>query len=309
MIEDYVFAKSIDEALGFLADKAGKAKVFAGGTALLLDGSLITGSPEYYLSLAKLNELTGISRENGHVTIGANTTLGQCAEDPLITENAPALAQATGNLGSTQIRNMATVAGNICAAKPFGDAPIALAALDAKCIVRSAGGSREVPITEMYAKLGESIVDSTKEVLTHIKFAARAGGEGFAFERLEPRKGLSFPIVNVAVKLRVADGVISEAAIVAGPLSPGPRRIPAAEEFLIGKTTTEENFAQAGELASQNVTFHNSPERCRAHHDVECTYETCRFCVNPVRASGAYRHQVLPVLVRRALTQAAHSAA
>jgi len=309
MIQDYVFARSVDAAIDFLIDKAGKAKVIAGGTALLLDGIRYKGVQDWYVSLANIGELDGVVREDGFLVIGANTTLTQCADNALIQENAPSLVQAAGNLASTQIRNMATVAGNVCAARPFGDAAVALAALGATCVIKSKEGSREVAVTDLYPRLGESVVDSTKEVLTHIKFPVRAAGDGAGFERLQLRKGLSFPIVNVGVKLHLENGVVSSAAIVAGPLSPGPQRVPSAEGFLVGKAPSEEAFAQAGDLATQAVQFHDSPQRCRVHLTEECSYETCRFCVNPVHSSAGYRHKVLPVLVRRALIQAAGRAA
>jgi carbon-monoxide dehydrogenase medium subunit len=310
MTRDYRSPESVEEAISLLHDNAKTARVIAGGTALLLDGTNMTEGLDCYVSLARITELDGIADVDGHVVIGANATLAECAQDDLILKNAPSLAQAASAIASTQVRNMATVLGNVCAARPFGDAAVALASLDAVCVVRSAEGTREVPITDMYAKIGESAVDSREEVVTHIKFRTRSDGEGVAFERLDLRSGLSFPVVNVGVKVRLDDGVIVDSAVVAAPLSPGPSRVPAAEAFLAGKAPTEELLRQAGDLASESVRFHKSPERCRSTKtNAECSYDACRFCANPVHSSAQYRHEVLPVLVRRALLRAAGLAA
>jgi len=305
MIQDYLFPGNVNEAVTLLAQKPGLAKIFAGGTSLLLDGKEMAGDPEYFVDLSKIEELDGISEKNGFIFVGANTTLAQCAVHPLILKNAPALALASGNLGSTQIRNVATVAGNVVGAKPFADAAVILTALEAICVVRSKEGNREVAMADMFARLGESAVDSGAEFITHIKFPARKPGEGNAYERLELRNALSYPLVNVAVNLGLNKKAITKASIVAAPLAPGPRRISAAEQFLIGRHPTEESFAQAGQLANENVKFSNSPQTCRAKKTDKCLYDTCRYFLNPVQCSAEYRHQVLPVLVRRALITAA----
>lgn len=309
MIQDYLFPNTVDDAVTILSHNSGRAKIFAGGTSILLDGREIAGKPEYYVDLRKINELNGISEKDGFVVMGANITLAQCAVHPLVLENAPALALASGNLGSVQVRNVATVVGNVVGAKPFADMAVILTALEAICVVRSKEGIREVPMGEMYAGLGTSAVDSMSEIITHIKFPTRLLGEGSAYERMELRSGLSFPLLNVAVKISLSQGAISRVSIAAGPLSPGPTRISAAEELLIGLTPTEESFTKAGQLASQNVQFRSSPQRCGAKHGDTCSYKICRYCLNPVQSSGEYRHHVLPILVRRALNAAANMAA
>jgi CO/xanthine dehydrogenase FAD-binding subunit len=304
MIQDFLFPKTVDEALEILTQNSGKARIFAGGTALQLDGNKLSDHPAYYVSLSKVNDLDGVSEQNGSVVIGANSTLGQCAKNDLIQKHASALAQACGNLGSAQIRNMATVTGNIVGAKPFADAAVVLTALGATCVIQSAKGTKELSLPEMYAKLGESAVNSSAEVVTKIKFPALKAGEGTAYERLEIRNGLSFPVVNVAVRVMTKNGVISEASIVAAPLNPGPLRITAVEEFLSGKAPGEEVFEKAGKLAADNVKFRNSPEQCRAQTDGTCMYDTCHYCLNPVSSSAEYRYKVLPVLISRSLLKA-----
>jgi len=278
MIQDFLFPYSVNEAAALLAKYHGEAQIYAGGTDLILQED----KPKYAVDLSRIKDLDGIYQQDGFIIIGANTTHTQCAVNPLIKEQAPALAAACDFVGSTQIRNMGTLVGNVVSAAPAADSAIALAALGAVFVVQSADNRREVAIKDMYQGIGRSAIDSRSELVTQIKFPARAAAEGNAYERMQQRKGLSLPMLNAAVKIALNGNVISQAVIVAGPLAPGPSRIEAAEEFLIGKAPTEENFAKAGQLASQKVSFRSSAIRC----------------------SAEYRHEVLPVMIRQALSAA-----
>lgn len=278
MFQDFLFPYSVNEAVVLLSQYHGEAKIFGGGTDLILQEK----KPKYAVDLSRIKELDGICQKDGFIVIGANVTHTQCAADPLIKEHAPALETACSSVGSTQIRNMGTIVGNVVTAAPAADAAIALAALGATFVIQSKNCRREIAIKDMYKDIGCSAVDSSSEIVTQIKFPVRGSGEGNAFERLQQRNGLALPMLNTAVKLCLDGEIISQVAIVAGPLSPGPAQIEAAEQFLIGKAPTKENFSQAGQLASQNVSFRSSAVRC----------------------SAEYRHEVLPVMIRQALSAA-----
>jgi len=282
MIQDYLCPASVQEALDLLALYAGRARIIGGGTDLLLEKE----APDYYVDLGRISELDGIVEKDGHIVIGANVTHAQCVAHPLILKNAPLLAQASGTVGSTQIRNVATLAGNIVSANPAADAAVALTALQAVVTVTSQCGTADRPITGLYAGVGRSTVDCGAEIIVNIKFPVRQPGEGGAYERLQQRQGLSLPMASAAVSLGLSQGLISQAVIVAAPLAPGPTRVAQAEKILLGQKPTEEMFRRAGELAGDSVTFRSSP----------------------TRGGAEYRHRVLPVLVRRALRTAAERA-
>ncbi len=281
MIQDYLFPATVDEAVALLNGHGGRARIFAGGTDILLAED--QSETDYYLDLGRIDDLHGIVERDGWIVIGANTTHSRCAAHPLIRQQAPVLAEACGKVGSTQIRNVGTLAGNIVSANPAADSAVALTALEAVVTIAGPAGLRETPIGELYAGVGRSALDSRREVITAIKFPARRAGEGSAYQRLEQRQGLSLPMLCAAVKVCLAAGKVERAVVVAAPLSPGPKRLTAAEEYLVGKQATEEHFAEAGCLAAQAVKFRDSAVRC----------------------GGDYRQRVLPVLIRRALTSAA----
>lgn len=280
MILDYLLPATVDEAVALLNGHGGRARIFAGGTDILLAED--QNETDYYLDLGRIDGLHGIVERDGWIIIGANTTHSRCSAHPLIREQAPVLAEACGKVGSTQIRNVGTLAGNIVSANPAADSAVALTALEAVIAIAGPDGRRETPLGELYAGVGRSNLDSRREVITAIKFPARRAGEGSAYQRLELRQGLSLPMLCAAAKIGLASGKVERAVLVAAPLSPGPKRLTAAEEYLVGREATEDHFAEAGRIAAQTVKFRDSAIRC----------------------GGDYRQQVLPVLIRRALTSA-----
>lgn len=283
MIREYVFPATVEAVISLLDEQEGRARIFAGGTDLVLDSAKLPISPECFVDLRDIHELDGIYEKDDCVVIGAKTTHTECASHPLIRTHVPALAQASGTVGSTQIRNVGTLAGNIVSANPAADSAVVLTALEVICTVRSKEGSREIPMTHMYEGVGRSVIDSSRELLTYIRIPIREHGNGCAYERMEQRKGLSLPMVCTAVTLEIRDGIIVKSTVVAAPLAPGPTRLADVEEYLTGREPTEEVLTEAGRLAAECVRFRSSP----------------------VRGSAEYRRQVLPVLVRRALTTAA----
>lgn len=285
MFQDYLFPETIDAAVSMLRQYAGRARVISGGTDLILDAKKIQPKPEYYVDPLRIDALNGVYESDGFLVIGANTTHSQCACNKTIARHGMALVTASSRVGSTQIRNMGTLAGNVASANPAADAAVALTALEAVCVVCGPDGQREIPMTEMYRGVGRSAVDSSKELITQIKFPLRTDGTASAYESMELRKSLSLPMVCTAVKLQMDGDVIGRAVIVAAPLSPGPFRVRDAEEYLIGKSPVEAHFTQAGKIATECVDFRSSP----------------------TRGSSAYRHEVLPILIRRALLTAAAS--
>ena len=148
-----------------------------------------------------------------------------------------------------------------------------------KFVVLSAEGTRTLPISEMYAGFGRSALDPTRELIKEIRIPLPAADEAASFIRLELRKSLSLPMLNVAAMLKYADNKVQWVRITMGPVGVGPTRALEAEAFLIGKELTDDVMAQAGDLALANAKPRS----------------------NPLRGSKEYREQVLPVLVRRAL--------
>jgi len=275
----YIRARTADEALHFLLSESGKAQIIAGGTDLMLELKEGKRTPEVLVDVNSASDMKQIAVDGDDLVIGAAATLAEVAASPVVRQYFPSLCKAAGAVGSTQIRNIATLVGNVVTAQPAADAAMALAPLAPVFIVLSASGMRSHTVDELYVDFGRSLIDPAKEVVKELRVPLPAAGDAASFVRLELRKSLSLPMLNVAAMLNCTGGTINWVRIVMGPVGVGPVRAKVAEEFLAGKTLNSENAAKAGELA-----LHDANPRS-----------------NPLRGSKEYREQALPVLVRRAL--------
>jgi len=282
MLKDYLLPESITKAVSLLQDFSGQARIIAGGTDLLLDlpdGKVAT---ECLIDISRIAELNEISVNDGVIKIGAAVTHNQVAKSDLIREKASALAHAAGSVGSYQIRNSGTVVGNVVNAQPAADTAVALVALGASAEIVSSGGKISVPVEKMYAGVGKSIVDSTAQVVTCVKFPAASAHQGSAFVRLEQRKALALPMLNVAVMVSLMDDKFEWARICMAPVGPGPVRATAAEDVLRGAKISPELINEAAQAAVKQANPRSSA----------------------LRGSKEYRTGVLPSLVAKALESA-----
>ena len=276
---EYVNASSVQQVLDALARADGGAVVLAGGTDLMVDYKAGKIQPQVWVDVTRVPELCGITVEDGKLVIGAAVSLTAIARSPLVRQYFPSLAQGCGTVGSLQIRNSATLVGNVVSAQPAGDGAMSLAPLDPTFTVLSAQGERQLSMGEMYAGFARSTIDHSRELVTKISIPLPQPGEAASFVRLELRKSLSLPMLNCAAMVHVEDGVVTWARITMAPVGVGPVRAQAAEAFLAGKPLTDETMAQAGQLALENANPRS----------------------NPLRGSREYRLDTLPVIIRRAL--------
>lgn len=275
----YILAKSAAEALEALLAEEGKARIIAGGSDVMVDMEAGKLAPQTLVDITTADDMKGIRIQDDQLIIGAAVTLTEIGRSPLIRQYFPSLCKGAGSVGSLQIRNSATLVGNVVTAQPAADAAMAVAPLDPRFVVLSKDGIRELAMGEMYAGFGKSTLNSTAEVVKEIHIPLPADDEKASFVRLELRKSLSLPMLNVAAMAKVTDGVFQWVRITMGPVGVGPTRAFEAEEWLKGKALTPENMAEAGRLA-----LHNAKPRS-----------------NPLRGSKKYREHALPILVRRAL--------
>lgn len=276
---NYINAKSAAEALDALARAEGKGLIIAGGSDVMVEMSEGKRTPAVLVDVTAASDMREIVVDGDELVIGAAVTLSEISKSPLVKQYFPSLCEGSGKVGSLQIRNSATLVGNVVTAQPAADAAMSLAPLDPKFVVMSAEGTRLVPISEMYVGFGKSALDPSKEVVKEVRIPLPAKDEASSFIRLELRKSLSLPMLNVAAMLKYTDGKVQWVRITMGPVGVGPTRAIEAEAWLTGKELTLENMTKAGELALNNAKPRS----------------------NPLRGSKEYREQVLPVLVRRAL--------
>ena len=275
----YINASSAREALAALLEADGSGVIVAGATDLMVDYKAGKVKSTVWIDVTRAADLVGITEEDGKLVIGAATTLTTIARSPLVKKYFPSLAQGCGTVGSLQIRNSATLVGNVVSAQPAGDGAMSLAPLDPTFTVLSAQGERQLSMGEMYAGFARSTIDHSRELVTKISIPLPQPGEAASFVRLELRKSLSLPMLNCAAMVHVEDGLVTWARITMAPVGVGPVRAQAAEAFLAGKPLTDENMAQAGQLALENANPRS----------------------NPLRGSREYRLDTLPVIIRRAL--------
>jgi len=281
---NYLFPDSVEQAVELLTRHEGRARIIAGGTDLmqaLRDGAL---APEALIDITRIPGLDEIQVDGDRLQAGAAVTFAALRDSSLVREHARCLARAAASVGAAPVQAVATWAGNIVQAMPAADGGVAAVALDAEARVVDADGARWVPVEALYGGAKVSVVDPTRQVLSHLRFAVPRSPCGSAWRRIGRRPSLTLPILNCAATLRlVASGDAIEAAGLAlGPAAALPFRARGAEAFLAGRSLTGEAFEHAAALAQAE----------------------CHLRSNPLRATREYRAAMIPVLVRRALEEA-----
>lgn len=288
MWQAYEIPTSIEEALDLLARHAGRARLIAGGTDLVIELQEDKQDIDCLVDVTRIPGLDRIEQDGEWLRLGANVTFRQIKESPLLRERARVLAEAAATVGALQIQTVATLAGNVANAMPAADGSVALLALDAEAEIVDGQGRGWRPVAALFAGPGRSHVDSTRQMITGFRFRALGAGQGSAWERIGRRRALVLPILNCGVSLTLDAGGLRlvDARIALGPVAPVPFRARQAEAFLAGREAGEAAYAQAAETAASE---------CQPRSSI-------------LRASKEYRVEVLKVLVRQALARAAEQA-
>ena len=279
----FLTPSSLSEALFLLREHAGRIKPLAGGTDLMVelrDGDDKLESMDYALDLTVLPEFRSITLENGLVSIGAMATHDNVAHSPFVRSAAAMLADASASVGAQQVRNVATIGGNVCNAAVAADTLSPLAALDARVTLLSVSGARELSLFEFILGAGKTALQPD-ELLTKITFVPLSGWQS-RFVKLGRRKALAISRMNAAVALRFESGCIAEARLAPGCVFASPRRVAGAEAMLIGQVPTLSLFEACGKAVSDEMV-----------------------AVTGVRWSTEYKYPALSAIVRRALCEAA----
>lgn len=251
-IEKYLYPKTVEEALKYLSEYQGKARIVAGGTDLVLWLRSGKVHAECLVDIAGIEEMHEIKVEKNRITIGAGVTCTEVSMNKDIKRAFRCLADGCRSVGSPQIRNMATVAGNIVSAQPAADASVNFVALEAKCEVASAESRRIVNVEDLYLGIGKSKIDASKEIITKIFIDIPENNYSTGFERIAPRNSLALPIINVAVKVEAENNIVSNSKIVIAPVSIIPFRAAEAEAFLLGKDISHEKTIEEASLIAYN---------------------------------------------------------
>ncbi|MFQ6130197.1 MAG: FAD binding domain-containing protein [Candidatus Hadarchaeaceae archaeon] len=279
---EYFEPETISDVITFLAKHGKDTKLIAGGTDLLLDMKKERIKSKYLVSLMKIPDLSYIIEDGGVLRIGATTTFREIEESQLIKEKYPILFEAAQEMGTVQIRNMATIGGNICNALPSADIPPALVALDAKAKIVGKNGEKSLPLEEFLVGIRKTTLESD-ELLTEVYVQSPPARSGTAFLKIG-RTARDLATLNVAVRVTLENnGTCKEArVVVGGGVGPTLIRSRRAETLLEGKILEEPLIEKAAQVASEELKPRPTS----------------------IRASPFYKIEVSKVLVKRALMKA-----
>jgi CO/xanthine dehydrogenase FAD-binding subunit len=249
---EYVRPSSLQEAVGFLSDHGPETKPLAGGTDLLIDIRSGELKARYIMDVTRIPELSGIVVTGEGLSIGAGATISEIARSETIRRLAPVLRKACLTFGSPQVRNTATIGGNIANASPSADTSPPLIVHEAVAVLAGPDGERRIPVDESAAGPYRSNVGPRELIVRFILKPAE--GRFCEFLKIGRRKALAIARVSMAVLAeKDAGGAISLIRFCLGSSTPVPCRIREVEEFLTGKIPDEAVVAEAGRLAAQKM--------------------------------------------------------
>jgi xanthine dehydrogenase FAD-binding subunit len=276
----YLAPRRLDEALQVMAD--GDATLLCGGTDLAPQTE--SGTRQYkskLLNIRGIEELGGIAAKGGEIRIGATTTVSEIRRSAVLADIAPVLVQAAERFASEQIRNAASVGGNICNASPAGDMipPLLVlgAAVELACWQGGAVQTRRVPLEQFFVGPGKTVM-RPEELLTTVVFDRPSTDFVATFRKSGPRPALEISTVSVALGAHLAGGRLSDVRVAMGSVAPTPLRARHVEAALEGKPLDAATIAAAVAATAQDA----KP-------------------IDDVRASAWYRGHLVKVFVEEVL--------
>lgn len=279
MWQEYISAASIDQVLDALAERGSQARIVAGGTDLLLE--MERGARPGIHTLIDVTRVPGLDTitldEDNFIHLGPLVTHNDCAASKLIRERAYPLARAVWEVGSPQIRNRGTIAGNLITASPANDTITPLMALDAVLTLRSKRGERQVALAEFYTGVRRTVMQAD-EMLVRISFRGMTPEQRGSFTKFALRRAQAIAVVNAAVIVTLDGETVRSAAVTLGAVAPTIVHAQEAEQYLAGKPLTPETIA---ETAGRAVLAARP--------------------ISDIRGSAGYRSAMVRVVVQRAL--------
>jgi CO/xanthine dehydrogenase FAD-binding subunit len=274
---DYLMPTSIDEAISLCVSHGELARYIAGGTDVMVKVKEGKITPQYLVSLRHVPGLDQITHKDGELRIGALVTHRMLELSPIIKNRYPIIADSVSNIGSVQIRNVATIGGNIVNAVPSADGAIPLITLGAEVRVRGPKGERSMPLEELFIGPGQTLLEPGEIVLEFV-IPRLPSHTGAAYLKHTRRAAMELPILGVAVLISLEEDrkTCVDARIGLGVLAPTPMRARNAEAQLKGNTLDDGTLRRAGKMAA---------EECKAR--------------DSVRGLAWYRRDMVEVLVRR----------
>jgi aerobic carbon-monoxide dehydrogenase medium subunit len=272
--------ESLDDCLRLLAQRGPETKLLAGGTDLLPQMKNGVVIPKRVIDLSGVARVKILECDAKGLRIGSAVPARQVEQDTRVRDTYTAVAESAALLGSVQVRNLASVGGNICNAAPSADMAPPLIAMEAQAVIAGPKGERRVPLSDFFTGVHKTVV-GPDELLVEIFVPAPGPHSGGCYIRHTPRRELDIAVVGVASQVTMANGVCAKARIALAAVAPTPVRATAAEAALEGKALTPELIERAADLAGQAA----KP-------------------ISDQRGSADFRRHLVRVLTRRTLTTA-----
>ncbi|MEW6529279.1 MAG: xanthine dehydrogenase family protein subunit M [Thermodesulfobacteriota bacterium] len=278
---EYFAPKSLEAALSLLSEQKEGAHVLAGGTDIIVKMNHGRLKPKALIALEAIMGLKGIRfHAQGGLTIGATARLAEVAFHSDIVTHYPAVAHAAQVMANVGVRNMGTVAGNLCNAAPSADTAPPLIAMNAEVTLASLKGERRLPLDQFFEGPGLTAMEPG-EIMTSISVPFPPSQSGGSYKRISARCGVDIAAVGVGVMVILDGKTCREARIVLGAVAPVPMRAAKAESLMQGQEWTQKLIHEVADQAAQEA----KP-------------------ISDVRASAEYRRKMVAVLTRRALEEA-----
>jgi xanthine dehydrogenase FAD-binding subunit len=283
VINEFVAPETVDEATAILAEKNDTACILAGGTDVMVRlgrGTLPAGLSTL-VSLHRIAEMRGVRCDGAEMVVGAATTATDLIRDDLIASHAPILARVADRMASAQVRNAATIGGNLANASPAGDLISPLLLLDARLHLASAQGSRTLPVEQLFTGPGETVLECG-EIIVEMRFDLPAADRVFHFEKAGTRPAMECSLVTVGLAYTPEQGALRDVRLAFGSVARTALRGRRTEQLLEGNSLNTQLIEDAVKAADAEI----DP-------------------ISDVRGSCDYRRAIVAVFLRRLLQGAA----
>jgi len=281
---EYLRPNTIPEAIALLQQHGEDAKILSGGQSLIPMMKLRIARPAYLIDINRISGLSYIKEEGGFLKIGGLTREAELESSPLIRSKYLILLDTAHVIADPQVRNLATVGGNLAHGDPANDHPATMLALGAQIVATGSRGERIIPIEEFFLSLFSTALQPG-EILTEIRVPVPPTRSGGAYFKLERKVG-DFATAAVAAQVTVdTDGIAQKVGIGLTNVGPTPIKAKKAEDFLRGKKLDEANIRQAAQLAADE----SQPS-------------------SDLRGPAEYKKGLVKELAKRALSRAAERA-
>lgn len=282
---DFVAARSPEDAVAQLQRRGPNGRLIAGGTDLLLQIKARVSRPDYLVDLSQLDELGRLQDRPGEgLWIGSMVRMRAIQKSAMMQARYGLIAAGASLVGSIQVRNLATVGGNLCNAAPSADVAPPLLAAAARAEILGPGGARSVPLEDFFLGPRQTALGPA-ELLLGVAVPEPVPQSGGHYLRHTPRKEMDIAVVGVASWIALRDQTCHEARIVLGAVGPTPIRARRAEAALVGQPISEEPIARAAAIAAEEARP-----------------------ISDIRGSADFRRHLVTVLTQRTLIEAGRQA-